>query len=155
MTQSQPVSLATPRPPAPPEGLAACPCGRSSGPSPQHRPLPYAKCCGRYIDHFDTTPAPDAESLMRSRYTAFVREQAPYLLATWEAAHRPAQVAFDPGVRWLGLQVRAHRRLDGERAEVEFVARQRMPGGRAHRLHELSRFVRQEGRWFYVDGDLR
>ncbi len=155
MTEPQPVGPAARRPSAPPEGAAACPCGRLAEHSQQRRPMPYAGCCGRYIDHFDTTPAPDAQSLMRSRYTAFVREQAPYLLATWEAAHRPARVAFDPGVRWLGLEVRAHRCLDGERAEVEFVARQRTLGGRAHRLHELSRFVRQDGRWFYVDGDLR
>lgn len=129
-----------------------CPCGRTDR---QRRPLPYAQCCGRYIDDFAHCPAPDAESLMRSRYTAFVREDAAYLLATWEAAHRPAHLAFEPGVRWLGLQVRAHLPLSDTRAEVEFVARQRDPGGRAHRLHERSRFHREGGRWYYVDGDLR
>jgi len=55
-------------------------------------------------------------------------------------------------VRWLGLEVR-RRGQDGERATVEFVARCKS-GGRATRLHEASRFVREGGRWYYVDGDL-
>ncbi len=62
---------------------------------------------------------------MRSRYTAFVAERADYLLATWHASHRPASIEFDPGVKWLGLEVRSHRQLDATHAEVEFVARQK------------------------------
>lgn len=126
-----------------------CPCGRQAN----KRALAYAQCCGRYLEHFDTAPAPDAESLMRSRYTAFVMERADYLLATWHASHRPASIEFDPGVKWLGLEVRSHRQVDDARAEVEFVARQKSPGSAAVRLHERSRFVREAGRWFYVDGD--
>ncbi len=122
-----------------------CPCGR---------PLAYERCCGRYIDHVDAVPAPDAESLMRSRYSAFVRECEAYLLATWHPAQRPPSIAFEPGVRWLGLAVRAHHQPAPDHAEVEFVARQRTRSGRAHRLHERSRFVREGGRWYYVDGDL-
>ena len=130
----------------------ACPCGRTDA---RRRPLPFAQCCGRYVGHFAQCPAPDAESLMRSRYTAFVREDAAYLLATWQARHRPAGLDFEPGVRWLGLQVRAHLPLDGTHAVVEFVARQRDATGRAHRLHERSRFVREDGRWYYVDAEPR
>lgn len=126
-----------------------CPCGRLS---PHRRPLAWDECCARYVEHFDTTPAPDAESLMRSRYGAFVREQAGYLLATWHASTRPAQLDFDADARWLGLQVRAHQLTAPDRAEVEFVARYRLKG-RAVRLHERSRFVLEEGRWYYVDGD--
>jgi SEC-C motif-containing protein len=91
---------------------------------------------------------------MRSRYTAFVREQADYLLATWHASRRPASIAFEPGVKWLGLDVRSRSMLDAEHAEVEFVARQRSPAGVASRLHERSRFVRENDRWYYQDGDL-
>ena len=116
--------------------------------------LPYTECCGRYLDHWSTTPAPDAHSLMRSRYTAFVLEHAAYLQATWHPSTRPSTLDFEPGTRWLGLEVRAHRQIDSEHAEVEFVARQRSAGGKALRLHERSRFVRTDGRWFYVDGDL-
>ncbi|WP_326539351.1 YchJ family protein [Pseudorhodoferax sp.] len=130
----------------------ACPCGRLDG---RKRPLAYAGCCGRYLDDWAGTPAPDAESLMRSRYTAFVRERADYLLATWHASHRPAQLDFDAGTRWLGLEVKDHQQADAEHAEVEFVARQRDAAGRAHRLHERSRFVREGGRWYYVEGTHR
>jgi SEC-C motif-containing protein len=126
-----------------------CPCGRRAG----KRALTYVQCCGRYLDHFDTAPAPDAESLMRSRYCAFVLERADYLLASWHASHRPPSIEFDPGVKWLGLEVRSHRQRDDAHAEVEFVARQKSPGSPAVRLHERSRFVREAGRWFYVDGD--
>ena len=128
----------------------ACPCGQLSA---QRQPLAFADCCGRYIAHFDTTPAPDAEHLMRSRYSAFVLEQRAYLLATWHTSTRPQTLDFEPQARWLGLQVRSHRMLDADHAEVEFVARYRV-AGRAVRLHETSRFVREGGCWFYVDGDL-
>jgi SEC-C motif-containing protein len=99
-------------------------------------------------------PAPDAESLMRSRYSAFVLEDAAYLLATWHPAHRPAGLAFEPGLKWLGLDVKEHRVVDPAHAEVEFVARSRL-AGRAHRLHERSRFVCEHGRWYYLEGDLK
>ena len=133
----------------------ACPCGRLDT---RRRPLGWSDCCGRYVDHFSHAPAPDAESLMRSRYSAFVRERADYLLATWHPSTRPAALDFDAGTQWLGLEVRAHRRLDDTQAEVEFVARSRLHG-RATRLHERSRFVRENGadgvaRWLYVDGTM-
>ena len=118
-----------------------CPCGR--GPA-------FDACCGRYLG--TATPAPDAESLMRSRYSAFVRGDAAHLLATWHASTRPATLDLEPGVKWLGLDVRAHHAIDADHAEVEFVARSRV-AGRATRLHERSRFVREGGHWFYVDGD--
>ena len=133
-----------------------CPCGRTQakpGKGAKAVALPYADCCGSYLDHGDDAVAPDAESLMRSRYTAFVRERGDYLQATWHPSTRPAALDFEPGTKWLGLEVRRHRPTGGDRAEVEFVARYRV-GGRAVRLHETSRFVREGGRWFYVDGDI-
>jgi SEC-C motif-containing protein len=89
---------------------------------------------------------------MRSRYSAFVLHDAPYLLATWHASHRPPALDFESGAKWLGLTVKDFRATGEDRAEVEFVARYRV-AGRAVRLHERSRFVREDGRWFYVDGD--
>ena len=130
-----------------------CPCGRTDA---KGRAVPYAACCGRYLD--GDTPVPDAEQLMRSRYTAFVRGDAAYLQATWHTSTRPARLELERGIQWLGLDVRAHRVRDDTHAEVEFVARSRLGGGPARRLHERSRFVRErEGgveRWFYVDGTL-
>lgn len=92
---------------------------------------------------------------MRSRYSAYVLKQDDYLLATWHASTRPADLGADePGLQWLGLEVKRHTQQDENHALVEFVARSKL-GGRAHRLHETSRFVREQGRWYYVDGDLR
>ena len=130
-----------------------CPCGRTSANSTKPatiQPLPFSACCDPYLN--ESALAPDAESLMRSRYSTFVLQQADYLLATWHASTRPAALDFAPGAKWLGLEVRSHRLLDADHAEVEFVARCR-EAGRATRLHERSRFVRESGRWFYVDGD--
>lgn len=91
---------------------------------------------------------------MRSRYSAFVRGDVPYLLATWHASTRPATLELESGAKWLGLEIKLHRPTGPDSAEVEFVARFRL-AGRAVRQHELSRFVREDGRWFYVDGDVR
>lgn len=92
---------------------------------------------------------------MRSRYTAYTQLNEAYLLETWQSSTRPPAPLFDmvSTPKWIGLQVRAHRQLDATHAEVEFIARYRV-GGRAHRLHETSRFVLEEGRWLYVDGDM-
>lgn len=99
--------------------------------------------------------AGSAEALMRSRYTAYVRERFDYLLATWHASTRPATLERDePLPRWLGLEVRRSDVVDAGHAKVEFVARYRL-AGRGHRLHETSRFVCEDGRWFYLDGDLK
>lgn len=130
-----------------------CPCGRVPTPlakAAKAGPLPFSACCGRYLE--DNIAAPDAQALMRSRYSAFALQRADYLLATWHASTRPATLDFVPGAKWLGLEVRSHQVLDAGHAEVEFVARCR-EAGRATRLHERSRFVRESGRWWYVDGD--
>lgn len=117
-----------------------CPCGAPD----------YAACCGRY---HGGTPAPDAEALMRSRYSAYVLKLEPYLLSTWHPSTRPAalDLAADDA-KWLGLEVKNHLPETPDRATVEFVARYKI-GGRAHRLHEISRFMREDGHWYYVDGE--
>lgn len=116
----------------------------------------YAACCGRY--HAGAA-APDAEALMRSRYSAFVRGDADYLRVSWHPETRPDELGLDaPGAAkttWLGLTVKSHRVTGPDTAEVEFVARYRVGGGSAVRMQELSRFARIDGRWFYVDGDHR
>jgi SEC-C motif-containing protein len=90
---------------------------------------------------------------MRSRYSAFVRGDVRYLLTTWHASQRPATLALETTAQWLGLEIKLHRVTGPDTAEVEFVARFRM-GGKAVRQHERSRFVREEGRWTYLDGDV-
>lgn len=124
---------------------SGCHCGQ---------PLPYEQCCGRY--HAGALPA-EAVQLMRSRYSAFVLRLEPYLLQTWAHGTRPASLDLsgDDGVKWLGLQVLAAAagQVGDEAGTVEFVARYKV-GGRACRLHETSRFCREDGAWRYVDGDL-
>lgn len=121
-----------------------CPCGSNK---------PYAACCARYLD--GNAPAPTAETLMRSRYTAYTQLAEGYLLATWHASTRPPALGLAEEVptKWMGLEVKRHEQQDADHAIVEFVARYKVHG-RAHRLHEVSRFVREEGKWFYVAGDL-
>ena len=89
---------------------------------------------------------------MRSRYSAFVLKLEPYLLETWHATTRPPNLAFDPQQKWLGLKVIAAKDTGPSTAEVEFIARYRIGGASAARLHERSSFVRENGRWYYVDG---
>ena len=90
---------------------------------------------------------------MRSRYAAYVLEDAGYLQATWHPSTRPAEPpTFEPGLRWLGLEVKRHMAA-GDTATVAFMARSKL-GGRAHRLVETSRFVREGGRWYYVSAEL-
>jgi SEC-C motif domain protein len=91
---------------------------------------------------------------MRSRYSAYVKGLRDYVLSTWHRSTRPAEVPADPpGLRWLGLELRRHVQQDTDHATVEFIARNKL-GGRAERLHETSRFVREAGRWYYLDGEV-
>ncbi len=131
--------MARPRVPQP----AECPCGSGQ---------PYSQCCGTWHAGFaDGQHAPTAEALMRSRYSAYVLGLPDYLLSTWHPGTAPGELDLPP-IKWLGLEVR-HVQEQGDAAVIEFVARYR-EGGRGGRLHETSRFVRQQGRWTYIDGDL-
>ncbi|MGW6566583.1 YchJ family protein [Streptomyces sp. NPDC054975] len=120
-----------------------CPCGLAA---------PYGECCGRF--HAGPQAAPTAELLMRSRYSAFVVRDATYLLRTWAPETRPAEVDFDPSLRWAGLEIRDT--TDGtafhQAGTVTFVAHYTQAGEQGA-LHERSRFRRQDGAWVYVDGD--
>lgn len=94
---------------------------------------------------------------MRSRYSAYVLGLETYLLDTWHQSTRPDSLGLSmqvPKPTWLGLTVKRHENPTSDTAIVEFVARLRMGGGSAERMHETSRFVREDGRWFYVDGDV-
>jgi SEC-C motif domain protein len=117
---------------------ANCPCGG----------LSYQSCCAPI---HAGAPARTAEQLMRSRYCAYVMQLEEYLLATWHESRRPEVIEFDARTRWLGLSVLAQSEA-ADSAQVEFIARYAEGGGRAQRLHEVSRFARVDSHWFYVDG---
>ena len=123
---------------------ALCPC--ESG-------KPYTNCCEPYHLGF---AAPNAKSLMRSRYTAFVLGLEAYLLATWHPNTRPAtlNLAEELPTKWLGLQIKRAENITETSAIVEFVARYKI-AGKATRLHETSQFERIDGRWYYLTGDFR
>ncbi|WP_353571774.1 YchJ family metal-binding protein, partial [Candidatus Albibeggiatoa sp. nov. BB20] len=121
-----------------------CPCGSQQS---------YVQCCAPY-HQWDSVPA-TAEALMRSRYTAFVLELKDYLLSTWHPSTRPKQLQFDSNTHWLGLKIKAHEagQKDDTEGTVSFVARYKLQG-KAHRLTEKSRFVKDKERWFYLDGEI-
>lgn len=92
---------------------------------------------------------------MRSRYTAYTRNDMDYLARTWDAATRPASLSEETGVEWLGLTiVSTHAgQAEDEEGTVEFNARYRA-GNSEGKLHETSRFRKVDGEWFYLDGEI-
>jgi SEC-C motif-containing protein len=123
--------------------LDTCPCGSGSA---------YGGCCGPL---HDGNPAPTAEALMRSRYSAFAVGDLDHVFRTWHPRTRPDDVTPATGLAWVGLEV--VRTVDGgvddDTGEVEFRARFRDARGERV-MHETSRFERRGGRWVYVDGDV-
>jgi SEC-C motif domain protein len=125
----------------------SCPCGST---------LPLDRCCGPLLDG---EPAPTAEALMRSRYTAHVHRRIDYLIATSDPATRGSvdRASVERWARdseWLGLQIVSTARgtRDDDDGIVEFRASYRAAGVTTVH-HERSRFRRHDGRWFYTDSD--
>jgi len=119
------------------KSVTPCPCGSGKD---------LDQCCRPYMD--GSLSAPTAEALMRSRYTAYALQDSQYLLDSWHASTRPESIDLDPALQWIRLRI-----LNSNGNHVEFVASYRLQG-RAHSLHENSRFVFEDGNWFYVDGVL-
>ncbi|WP_171166711.1 YchJ family protein [Streptomyces sp. I05A-00742] len=119
-----------------------CPCGLDAS---------YGDCCGAY--HSGRKQAPTAERLMRSRYSAFAVGDTAYLLRTWHSGTRPPSLELDARVRWTGLEILATS--DGtafhQEGTVEFRAHSLVRGRHPDSQHELSRFVRENGSWVYLD----
>jgi SEC-C motif domain protein len=117
----------------------ACPCGGAS----------YANCCQPY--HLGAV-APNAERLMRSRYSAYVQQNHDYLLATWHPDTRPSSLDLTtPSIQWLSLNIKHSQTITPQQASVEFIAKYKI-NGRAERMHEISQFRKVDERWLYVDG---
>jgi SEC-C motif-containing protein len=123
----------------------ACPCGL---------PQPYEACCGRFHranrGSAGALPA-TAEQLMRSRYSAFAVGDETYLVDSWHPATRPTGIRPDPRQEWVGLEVLRVERggLFDDEGTVAFRATSRI-GSREVVVAEQSRFVREDGRWYYV-----
>lgn len=119
---------------------AACPCGGSD----------YRRCCEPlHLGALAATP----EALMRSRYSAYVKNLELYLRHSWHPSTCPLEIQLDPDCVWLGLEVKSVSVASDENTgTVEFVARYRIKGGSASRITELSEFMRFQGRWVYLRG---
>lgn len=129
-------------------GADPCPCGSGA---------PFSACCSPVLDG---EPAPTAEALMRSRFSAFVVGDEDHIFRSWHPRTRPPGPYCHAGTRWLDLIV--HETVgggagaaDGEEAVVAFTARFLTGDGRGRvvedELHERSRFVKRAGRWLYLD----
>ncbi|MFF7546902.1 YchJ family protein [Streptomyces canus] len=117
----------------------SCPCGLEET---------YEACCGRF--HRGAAAAPTPESLMRSRYSAFVKRDEAYLLRTWHPRTRPPGVDLAPGMRWMGLEILGTTDGSAFHGTGTVTFRASFKGGS---LHERSRFERVDGAWVYVDGE--
>ncbi len=117
-----------------------CPCDSGSL---------YQDCCEPY--HL-SNDAPNAEKLMRSRYSAYVLGLEEYLLNTWHPNTRPKNLSLaNDRTKWLGLDIKRFEPND-DQAFVEFIASYK-DNGKAEKLHEISQFRRIARRWYYVDGE--
>ncbi|HMV13390.1 MAG TPA: YchJ family metal-binding protein [Nitrosomonas sp.] len=120
-----------------------CPCDNEKN---------YSECCSAYLD--EGKFAPSAETLMRSRYTAYVLQRDDYLMKTWHPETRPINLnLITDQSKWLGLTVKRSEQTAPDQAIVEFIARYKV-NGKAQRLHEISRFKRIDKQWYYLDGDI-
>ena len=120
-----------------------CPCGSEKN---------FTECCGPYLN--SEAKAETAEQLMRSRYSAYVKENESYLRSSWYPDTRPETIEFDPAIKWTRLRIKNTENggVNDEQGTVEFIATYKT-NGRAFQLHEISRFIQSNGNWVYLDGD--
>ena len=124
-----------------------CACGST---------LKYIKCCGQYIKK--GLKPPSAEALMRSRYSAYVLNNEEYLLNTWHLSTRPSELDLESDdIEWESLEILATNAgtpLDND-GTVEFYKRHGKSHNKKQQIHEVSRFVKENKQWLYVDGLIR
>ena len=112
----------------------------------------FTHCCAPILRN--QSKAETAEQLMRSRYTAFTLADNAYLLNSWASETRPEEIkAEEDVIQWIGLDVKEHEQggKEDEEGSVTFTASFLSSGHLCH-LHEISRFVKLEGLWYYLDG---
>ena len=122
-----------------------CPCRSRRG---------YAECCGPYLA--GAAAAPTVEALMRSRFTAYARYDAGYVLRTWHSATRPLSLELGDDLVWVSLQIVATTEggPGDDAGTVHFRAAYRTSLERGVQ-EEVSRFAREDDEWRYLDGDVR
>lgn len=140
------------------DNKSLCPCGSAKE---------FSACCYPYISGSDQ--APNAEALMRSRYSAYASKHFQYVANTYatsaqchdlfeglEHSQTPISVedikASSEHTRWCKLEV-LDSSATGLQAEVEFIAYYQLEK-QFYAMHERSRFVKADGKWLYVDGQM-
>ena len=108
---------------------------------------PLLSCCEPIIN--GASLALTAEALMRSRYTAHVIQNEQYLLDSWHSSTRPESIDVNTSEQWIRLKI-----INSEENNVEFIATYRLQG-KAYKMHENSRFIFEDGKWFYADGEIK
>ena len=129
--------------------MQSCPCGSGK---------PFSECCGPILQ--GARPAATAEELMRARYSAYVEGPIEFLGESLHPDHRDdydeaATRRWAARARWLGLQIGnlVAGGTEDEQGSVEFIARYREKGV-IHAHRERSEFVKQQGRWYFVEGEV-
>lgn len=120
--------------------MPACPCGSGAA---------FALCCHRFLagEALPQTPL----ELMRSRYTAYTCHNSRYIGQTWYPGSRPEGIIhIDPAIKWIRLEIIRHQ-ISQNDGLVEFIAHCKI-NGRAQKMHETSRFLKENGQWYYLDG---
>ena len=119
-----------------------CPCGSEKN---------FAQCCGVLLN--GEAKAETAEQLMRSRYSAYAKENESYLRNTWHEDTQPESIEFDPTIKWSRLRIKNTDKggIKDDQGTVEFIATYKN-NGKAFQRHEVSRFVRSDSNWVYLDG---
>ncbi|WP_174483007.1 YchJ family protein [methanotrophic endosymbiont of Bathymodiolus puteoserpentis (Logatchev)] len=117
--------------------------------------LTYDQCCGQL--HSGKSYATTAKTLMRSRFTAYAMRNGNYLLQTWDTASRPEAIDFSKETgKWTSLDIISSKKgtEKDNKGIVEFKA-YFTQDGEAKVMNEISRFVKKQGHWFYLDGKVK
>ncbi len=120
-----------------------CPCGTGKE---------YKKCCLPLL--CEERKADTALELMRSRYTAFTKNANDYLLASWAGKTRPQKLDSETTtMNWIGLEIlETEMGSEEDTSGTVLFAARFIIADTLHTMREKSRFIKEKGVWYYLDG---
>jgi len=117
----------------------------------------FEECCGKFIAGISKPIT--AEELMRSRYSAYVTASVSYIV---ETTHPSTRKFYDPNAiktwaissKWIKLEIIQTKKgkLEDQQGFVEFKATYKDPNNNTIVHHEYSRFLKEKGEWFFLEG---
>ncbi len=129
--------------------MEQCPCGSTKT---------YTECCEPIIK--GTQAAETPEALMRSRYSAYSNVEIDHIINSTSPLQRKdldenATRTWAERAEWRGLEIVGCEGggADDDEGTVEFIASY-LEGSSLRRHHELGRFRRVDGAWYYEDGEM-